>query len=572
MLICPKCSLRLPNGQTICPLDGIQVSAVVSTPVAVEHSAPMRNVAAGASLVAGGSLPSDGGDGRSPFAEEEDTIRRLGAFDLDAGTLVGEYEIIEKIGEGGMGSVYAGVQPLIGKRVAIKVLSSEVATDPRAVKRFIGEARAVNEIRHRNIIDIFSFGQLVDGRYYFVMELLSGLPLNALTAREGAMPLERLLPLLQQICVALDAVHSRGIIHRDLKPDNIFVCDDEASKPLVKLLDFGIAKLRPDEGEKLGLTRPGRPIGTPFYMSPEQCRGREVDLRADVYSLGIVVYQLLTGKLPFFADSPLEVFHQHLTKVPTPPSTWLQLPAAVAAQVDATVLAAIAKQPAERPASAGSVWAGLERAALAGAHSSRGGLGDSDELPDSARRAPSVQPLDVMELQATTPFLTSIPHPILDTDPTQQVDRVGGAPAVGYHAATLAALEAYATGGPTVPASRVPAIAVRRQDDTSDAITIVPEPGSNGMGSVGVYVAFDEQPTGANPLVGEAMSAANTPAAFDRDHLTGLIRRDGDEAAGGWWGRQLARWRPLRSAIEVVGIALAIAIVVLVLSGLVMRR
>ena len=166
------------------------------------------------------------------------------------------------------------------------------------VSRFIAEARAVNQIRHRNIIDIFSFGQLDDGRQYYVMELLDGEPLDALIERDGRLPLAEAIPILRGIARALDAAHAKGIAHRDLKPENVFLGRDPTARVFPKLLDFGIAKLlAPEDGPK-HKTRTGTPIGTPYYMSPEQCRGRDVDHRTDIYSFGVLAYRMLTGVLP----------------------------------------------------------------------------------------------------------------------------------------------------------------------------------------------------------------------------------------------------------------------------------
>src|SRR5688572_12034772 len=213
--------------------------------------------------------------------------------DLDAGQTVGEYVIDDKLGEGGFGAVFKATHPLIGKQVAIKVLFRQYSANPQMVSRFISEARAVNQIRHKNIIDIFSFGQLPDGRHYYVMEYLQGVTLDEHLGMRGRLTMGDALPILRQLARALDAAHAKGIAHRDLKPENIFIAagDDEVYP---KLLDFGIAKLLVD-GKRQHKTRTGAPIGTPYYMSPERCRGRDVDHRTDIYSFGILAYQMLTG-------------------------------------------------------------------------------------------------------------------------------------------------------------------------------------------------------------------------------------------------------------------------------------
>jgi eukaryotic-like serine/threonine-protein kinase len=231
---------------------------------------------------------------------------------LEAGHRVGEYEIEAKIGEGGFGSVFRAVHPVIGKVVAIKVLHRRYSAQPEMVRRFVAEARAVNQIRHRNIIDIFAFGQLEDGRHYYVMEYLEGSTLEEHITQGGPMGLADCIPILRRLARALDAAHAKGIAHRDLKPDNVFMAVDEEGGSQPKLLDFGIAKLLSEEAPEKFKTRTGAPIGTPQYMSPEQCRGRGVDHRTDIYGFGIMAYRMLTGVLPFDGEDYMEILLAHL--------------------------------------------------------------------------------------------------------------------------------------------------------------------------------------------------------------------------------------------------------------------
>jgi serine/threonine-protein kinase len=247
----------------------------------------------------------------------------IGANDQDVrpGTDVGEYRVEGVLGKGGFGTVYAGVQPVIGKRVAIKVLARKYSADPEIVSRFVAEAKAVNQIRHRNIIDIFSFGQLPDGRHYYVMEYLDGEPLDVHIRKHGPMSLDDALPILRSIARALDAAHAKGIAHRDLKPENIFLAQDTDGAQFPKLLDFGIAKLLAPEDDVRHKTGTGVPLGTPYYMSPEQCRGREIDHRTDIYSFGIVAYRLLTGTFPFEGDDYMELLFKQTNEEPPPPSS-----------------------------------------------------------------------------------------------------------------------------------------------------------------------------------------------------------------------------------------------------------
>ncbi|HSN29187.1 MAG TPA: serine/threonine-protein kinase, partial [Kofleriaceae bacterium] len=280
--------------------------------------------------------------------------------DLPPGTQVGEYTVETRLGAGAFGVVYKASHPVIGKLVAIKVLSLKFSVDPEASTRFVAEARAVNQIRHRHIIDIFSFGKLPDGRQYYVMEYLDGETMDALLGRERKLSLEKLLPIARGIAKALDAAHAKQIAHRDLKPENVFLARDEVGV-FPKLLDFGIAKLLGNEqGGMTAKTKSGIAVGTPYFMSPEQARGRELDHRTDVYSFGVLVYLSLTGTYPFDGEDHISILMQHVTADPDAPSTRApELPPAV----DEVVLQLLQKDPAARPDSLRSAVAALERAA-----------------------------------------------------------------------------------------------------------------------------------------------------------------------------------------------------------------
>lgn len=283
---------------------------------------------------------------------------------VPAGTQVGEYIIEKKIGEGGMGTVYSARHPVIGKRVAIKVISPAFAAEPEAVERFVREARSVNEIGHRNIIDIFAFGRLQIGLHYFVMEYLDGRSLQDEMGRfNRPLTFEETVGYLRPVSSALVAAHQRGIIHRDLKPENIFVVDPDG-QPLIKLLDFGLAKLAGDGGGGVSFkTRTGIPMGTPYYMAPEQCLGKAIDQRADIYALGIIVYQMMTSRLPFYAESYLEVLQQQLGAQPVPPKDFVPIPD----HVNAAILWSMAKDPNARPQTVREFWDAFEGVEGAGA-------------------------------------------------------------------------------------------------------------------------------------------------------------------------------------------------------------
>jgi eukaryotic-like serine/threonine-protein kinase len=274
---------------------------------------------------------------------------------LKEGTMVGEYRIEKKLGAGTFGDVYAGEQPVIGKRVAVKVLNRRFASDPVMVSRFVAEARAVNKIRQRNIIDIFSFGVLPGlERHYFVMELLDGLTLGALLERTGALPVALVLPIVRGIADALDAVHEAGITHRDLKPDNVFLARERDGSYFPKLLDFGIAKLIGDDAAHK--TGSGMVLGTPRYMSPEQARGKPADHRADVYALGVMIHEMLTGGPLFVGDSAVDML---LKQAVDDPPRMSSISADVPPELDEPVLAMLEKRPQDRPSSAGKAVAML---------------------------------------------------------------------------------------------------------------------------------------------------------------------------------------------------------------------
>jgi tetratricopeptide (TPR) repeat protein len=264
------------------------------------------------------------------------------------GTEVGGYVVEARIGVGGFGEVYRARHPVIDRVVAIKILHARYSANAEAVARFVAEARAVNKISHAGIVEVFDFGEL-DGREYFVMELLAGITLRDRLAERGRLPLAEALPILRGIAEAVDAAHAAGVAHRDLKPDNVFILADGRTK----LIDFGLAKLTREEAP---VTQTGSIFGTPMYMSPEQCRGGALDTRTDLYSFGVLVYHVLTGEPPFDGDA-IELALHHVNDHPAPPS---QCCAELPRHVDRVVLALLAKDPADRPPSLVTAVAALE--------------------------------------------------------------------------------------------------------------------------------------------------------------------------------------------------------------------
>ncbi len=237
-------------------------------------------------------------------------------------TLLGRYQITKKIGQGGMGAVYEAQHTLIGKRVAVKVLLDKYIKKEQVVARLEQEARLASSIGHEHIIDITDFGQTSDGRTFVVMEFLEGESLAECLAREGSLPEARILQVAFQIASALGAAHAKGVIHRDVKPENVFLLRRK-EKDFIKVVDFGISKSLRNTGEgedSPRLTQTGMVLGTPLYMSPEQARGDDaLDHRIDVYALGVIMYELATGRVPFGGTNYLSVISQVLNDDPVRP-------------------------------------------------------------------------------------------------------------------------------------------------------------------------------------------------------------------------------------------------------------
>jgi len=266
-----------------------------------------------------------------------------GERELPPGARVGDYLIRCALATGGCGTVYLAEHAARGTRAALKVLRADLAGSVEMNERFLREARVVNQIRHPNIVDVFDFGELPDGRPFLVMELLEGDSLASVIERDGRVPPREALAYLEPVACALSAAHALGIVHRDVKPSNVAVVRDAAGTR-VKLLDFGIAKLlRSDPGEP-ALTAVGQRIGTPTAMAPEQIRGVAVDARADIYALGVMAFQLLTGRHPFVAPEFAEIERLHLGAAPPRPGSF----APVGAAIDAVVLRCLEKDPAKR--------------------------------------------------------------------------------------------------------------------------------------------------------------------------------------------------------------------------------
>jgi len=273
----------------------------------------------------------------SPSLSQDDSL---------IGTVVGAYRIERLIGRGGVGAIYAGIEPTIGKSVAVKVLRHEYARDEEQRRRLVAEARAVNDIRHRGIVDIFAMGELPDGRRYLVMEMLEGEPLDRYLERRGRLGWQEAVSLIDELLAVLAAAHQAGVLHRDLRPSNLFRVTPPHGEPFLKVLDFGLAK----RGFGVNtLQSYAAMVGTPSYMAPELAKGEAVDARTDLYAVGCLLFEMLTGSPPYRAPTVIEVVQLHLSApVPRPSTVVPELPCGL----DALVARLLSKDREGRPPSA----------------------------------------------------------------------------------------------------------------------------------------------------------------------------------------------------------------------------
>ncbi len=275
--------------------------------------------------------------------------------------LDGRYRILSKLGEGGMGEAYLAEHINLGRKEALKILLPALAADPEFVARFRREARATNRVQHANIVCVYDFGRLPDGRFYLSMEYAEGERLDAVLLRLGPLPVPRVLHILGQLADAVNHAHERGVVHRDLKPENMVLVEHRGQADFLKILDFGIAKIvAPDHTESVILSNKGQVFGTPSYMSPEQAEGMGTDPRSDIYSIGCVAFELLVGEPPFLGRSSMQLMHAHKSKAPARPSQ-RRPQAGIPAELDAIVLRCLQKDPARRFPTGADLLAALHK-------------------------------------------------------------------------------------------------------------------------------------------------------------------------------------------------------------------
>lgn len=313
---------------------------------------PPRAVSAERGILTSVDLPP-------PSTVEHPDSRPPGAADPYIGTTFDHrYKIERLLGEGGMGFVYLARHKVIDKKVAIKVLRSEHARDREILDRFMQEAKAASSIGNPHIVDIADFGDLPDGSTYFVMEYLEGRSLRQIIDEDKPLSLEAICSIAIQLCDGLEAAHQRGIVHRDLKPDNILLIARGTKTDFVKILDFGIAKVTTSASPKL--TQAGAVFGTPHYMSPEQAAGSALDHRTDIYSLGVMLYEMTAGVVPFTAENFMGILTQHMYKAPVPIRALVPAPECPPG-LEALILKCLTKKPEGRYATMGELREDLGR-------------------------------------------------------------------------------------------------------------------------------------------------------------------------------------------------------------------
>jgi serine/threonine protein kinase len=364
---CRGCGREFSGSETYCPDDGFRLTATDSGDFAAAGSDPLVGV-----------------------------------------TLDGRYRILRVIGEGGMGVVYEALHVVIEKPVAVKVLRETFTSRPDVVERFRQEAKSASRIGHPNIIDVSDFGETPSGASYIVMEMLTGEDLADILARERVLSPARAVRIVYQVARALDATHRKGIVHRDLKPENIYLISVDGVSDVVKVVDFGVAKMSDlDNVSGRKLTRTGMLFGTPEYMSPEQAAGKPFDHRVDVYALGAIFFELLTGRVPFEGENFMEVLAKHGSdRVPT--LTEINPGTRVSYELERIVARALCKDPNERYQTMGELANDLRLAP----EMPISGPNDTSSLPDWALVVPG--PPSVADTNSTAPIETAklLPPPL----------------------------------------------------------------------------------------------------------------------------------------------------------------
>jgi len=458
-MVCPACNTRYDEGGAFCSRDG------------------------------------------TPLVKNPDALKT----DLVGQILADRYRVVRLIGEGGMGQVYEAQHVNINKRFALKLLRPEIVSNAEAVARFRQEAWASSSIGHENIIEIEDFATLPSGAVYLAMEFLDGKALSERMREEPALSFGESLDVMLQVSSGLAAAHDKGIVHRDMKPENIFL-GQKYGRPLVKILDFGIAKVSGAEGNR-SLTRTGTIFGTPHYMSPEQALGKTLDHRADIYSVGVIMYELFTGKVPFEAESFMGILTKHITTQPMPPRQAAP-ERDIAPAVEAIILRALAKEPDERYQTMAEL--GGELAAIAG-----------ELAPEVLQPRPSSQALAQIARAPSTAMPARTPTPMPRPPSGAQPLPVDAAPAKKRSAApyiALACVLVAGAAGAVVFATRTPAATVTppttvAQPQPQPVAPTPPPAQAEPTPPAMEEVIVDSVPPGAKIYVDDA-PVADTPEAI----------------------------------------------------------
>lgn len=542
-MFCTSCGQTINEGSAQCPNCGATVGTARLTPdkpfppVSPESLGSgaddsLRTVISPSGEFPRASSPENNATSDGPKGEFGQGAAGRAQTGISPGRVLGgRYQLDEFIASGGMGDIYRARRLHIGDTVAVKVLRPEVIDNQQTRQRFYREARAAAMLHHPNAVVIHDFGEDNDGTTYIVMELLDGQSLRQLLVAQGTVPSDRTYVVLRQACAALEAAHRSGIVHRDIKPDNIMLLDTHGGEDHVKLLDFGIAKLRDHALDTLSLeknlTNVGTVIGTPHYMSPEQCQGEPADARSDIYSLGVVAYEMLTGVTPFIAKTPTGVAIKHVTEPPKPPT---EIRADINPAIEAVVLRALAKDPEARQPSA-LEFSREFAAALSGTSSLPADATQIDQpagtqvfVPQSTGENPQLQSF------TTVPFSATGEQNKVPGEGDANADDSGAAPPGGYETQVASINATEVLKSPTAPVKQ-PTSSVR--PPTSQMPPSTPATGLLGASPSTGHLAEQQKKTSAISAPGSSAAARKPgiPVTLIAAAAAGVVVI----AIAGWW-------------------------------------